>query len=241
MNRDRMDRCLDPEEMGRVAQSSSDDPCLAHMRDCPRCRARLIAYREFVEQSAAAPGSDSATAAVRLRRAFDLELMGPGSREARRTATGSTKSRLRAWFNNATLRPAWALGAALMLAVVFYAGHEWRHGSGPRHLLRGPAPQSGFSAAHGRIDLLPLRALPSGGVELRWRGVPGADAYDVRIIGPDLGDLARFASVRDTVLVLLPNHVPSDAGPGAAAAWRVTALQGGRRLAESRVEPIHLP
>ncbi|MHC4946294.1 MAG: hypothetical protein ACYTG7_25045 [Planctomycetota bacterium] len=52
-------RCFQADELGDLLDLTADDPRQKHLDACPRCRALLAEYKEFLEPSQeGAPGAD---------------------------------------------------------------------------------------------------------------------------------------------------------------------------------------
>jgi len=237
MNDEASDRCLSVEELDGVLGLDSAHPRRRHLESCPRCGARLLVYREFIEDLSPAPGSDTRDAAVRLRQAFDEEL----GRGPIREGAGARPASLRAgWFRSLTMKPAWALGVVLLVAGAYYAGLHYRSTREASDLLRS-TPPPGAVPDGGRIELLAPRIVPGGEIEMRWNAVPNADSYRVRLIGADLADLAHFEPVPDTWLSLRPDQIPRNLSSGEVIGWEVVALRAGQEIARSPVSTIRIP
>jgi hypothetical protein len=128
-----------------------------------------------------------------------------------------------------------ALAAAAVVLVVAGVILVQRP-SGPSGVLRGQA-HGGSDAAMQRMAPVTLAA---GRVELRWRSVPAADRYEVRLYSPELRALAVLGTSRETVLVLARDTV-AGATAGDTLLWRVAALRGEVRLAQTDLGTVRLP
>jgi hypothetical protein len=240
MNDEASDRCLSVEELDGILGLDPAHPRRRHLESCPRCSARLLVYREFLEDLSPAPGSNSRDAAVRLRQAFDEELDRGRIREGTAARPLSTWAKWSGWFRPRTIQPAWALGVVLLVAGAFYAGLHYRSTREESDLLRSTS-STGVASERGRIDLVAPRIGPGGEVELHWHAVPNADSYDVRLVGADLADLARFGPVPDTRLSLRTDQIPRNLSSGEVIGWEVVALRSGQEIARSPVSTLRIP
>ncbi len=236
---DRADeRCYELDDLESLLALDPDDPRRGHLERCPRCRARLLVYEEFIGDRSVPPGADTSDAAVRLRWAFDEE-------RDRRIESGAPRRSPWAWLSARlrprALRPAWALAAILIAAGALYAGLELRATrEAPDLLRRQPAP--GLSSrSPARIELRVPSIGPGGAVTLRWHPFPQADSYRVHLMDADLADFARLGPVADTTLFLSPDAMPGGIHSGAVVGWEVAALRAGQEIARSGVSTIRLP
>jgi len=205
--------CYPMDELDRVAALPAGDPRLAHLADCPRCRARLASYRSFVRATVAA-GADPDDAEPRLMQAFIRAIATtPRVRPRRlRLAKGS------AW------RPAFAL-AGVLVAVVGL----WRFGETRRPGAAEPPVLRGEAAAVPAPLPLAVRVLADGRLLLAWRRQPAAEQYRVALHGADLAEAARVEAGNDTTVSV---------SRGAARFWRVIALRGGDEIGSSALAPL---
>ncbi len=229
-------RCFNEDEIADVLALDEGDPRKQHLETCAKCRALALVYLEFMQDRSIPAGSDPAGANRRLQSAFiDAQASGSASRDlskARATArSGPPWERFISWLPLTLRRPALAAAAVVLLASAAYVGIGPRLAGERPGALRGtPSPPEGSASS---AWLLPVEADPSGHPLLRWRRVPGADAYEVRLFGADLSDFARLGPLSDTLLVLRPGVLPPEAAPRGTAGWQVVALQGGLEMAVS--------
>ena len=230
--------CVSSEEIGAILRLPPDSPERQHLEACPRCRALLISYREFVEDRSSPPGANLQDAGAHLREAFD------------ETVAGRTETVKRpAWWTFTRWVPrlplglgrAWLLAPVTMLVVLgLYAGFgHLRRESGPDR-LRGPAATE---PGRGQGSILLLEARPQGteAVELRWRAIPAASSYEVVVFGTDLKDLARLRSLTDTLCVVRRADLHPEPGAGALLGWQVFAQRDGVTVASSPIGAVRLP
>jgi hypothetical protein len=229
-------RCLAAADLAGALALGPDDPLRVEIERCPRCRALLLSYEEFLHDRSLPPGLDPRQAAARLREAFERELAGdtggaraaagaPRPRPAAGPSPPPSRSRLAAWLGGPRARLAWSAAAAVILAGGIYAGARWWTGARDADALRAERD----SIAHpgdGRPVLLEPRAI-DGGLVLAWTRTPGAEAYRVLLLGPDLVEFARLGPFADTVGVLEWRRLPRGLPRGSTVAFQVEALQAG--------------
>jgi hypothetical protein len=240
MNDEAPDRCFSIEEMDGILGLDPTHPRRRHLESCPRCSARLLVYKEFIEDLSPAPGSDTRDAAVRLRQAFDEELGRRQMREGTEARPTSSWTGRFWWLRPRTIQPAWALAAVLFVAGALYAGSHYRSTRGDSDLLRS-TPPSGAVSDRGTVELMAPRIGPGGEIEMRWHAVPNADAYRVRLVGADLADLAHFEPIPDTRLSLRRDQIPRSLSAGDVIGWEVVAMRAGQEIARSPVSTIRIP
>lgn len=236
------DFCIPPDEIPEILRRPSGSPEREHLEDCPRCRAVMMAYLEFVEDRSIPPGADLEDAESSLRTAF-LASLSPTASTARDDGGAmpvvDRPRRHPPWSRG--LRGIWILAPAIvMLAVGLYVGlRPLDRDSGPDR-LRGIAP-----AAPGRgmqtILLLEPGLRSADGVELRWRSVPAASSYEVVLFGADLADLARLKAVTDTLCVVRRGDLHPEPRAEALVGWQVIAQRDGAVIARSPIAAIRLP
>jgi hypothetical protein len=222
------DRHPAPETLAEAEGRPLDDPTRRHLEDCPRCQARLLAYRRFVVEPADLPAEDRAAARVRLQAALRAEM--EQSHVAGRAPTArARRSWLATWWRGLPLRPAYAVAAALVGVLAISLGPVlWRQ-----------APETLRQAElTGSVELLAPVA-EGDSLALRWRASPGADAYRVTFYTVDLQPIEPPAVRQDTVL-----RVPVASLRRGGGAWtyvRVTALREGDAIADSGPRSVPTP
>jgi hypothetical protein len=226
--------CPPLEELEAVLRLPPADPRRRHVEDCPRCRARVLTFLEFIEPPGDVPLAVLHEAESRLDGMLKRELALEGGR--RTGASGSFPRRHAGWPPSRFVFP-WAAAAFAVVALVLAVRALRPRGEAPV-LLRGStehvAPGAGAAPA--------LRsALTPAGLELSWSAVPGADAYEVRIYSPTLEEIARLRPTARTRVLLARADLPPSAAPGTAALWKVVALRAGDPLQESAPAELHLP
>lgn len=211
-----MNECIPMEALGELDSLSPDDPRRRHVDRCPRCGALAFAYSEFMRTDPVA-GAHVDDADTRLE-AFIA------ARIAVRGAAAPTSGGASRWFELLSLRPAWALAAAV-LVLSSVAVLRWQPWRSDEIVYRG-APSSGISVGA-------PRDLGDGRVELTWSPVRGAESYVVMILSKDLGAIAARETTSASLVVDL-GALASD-GP---AFLQVTALLDGDVIAESPPVPV---
>lgn len=205
-------RCIESERIGEVAELPADHPLRRHVEECPRCRNLLRSYQTFLRaEPVAGFGIDAE------RRKLDKLISSKVSEkrpEASRHSPTGFGSMLRGLVRPV---PLIAVGAVLVLAAVVV----WRQARGPEDILLRSGPTSQTAA----LPLADVR--PDGSIHLSWTAVPGADAYQVRIYGPNLTEIYRHPEVAETSIVIDRSLLPSDLPPKLDLMWRVYALQAG--------------
>jgi hypothetical protein len=229
---------LTPAEIAAASGLREDDPRRRHMDACARCRTLRVRYEQFVAQPAHVPAADLRDAEARLAE-FLASAIAPANATVRPFDAGPT-SRRRAWGRGALAwlgAPAFAAAAVALVAVtVFVVQRPGGLGSRPSGVLRGQA----IGGPDGAMQRLAPVMISGRRLELRWRGVPTADRYEVRLYSPELGALAVVGTSRETVFVLAPGTV-AGAAAGDTLLWRVSALHGEVRLAQSDLGIVRMP
>jgi hypothetical protein len=196
------DGCFKPDELADLA---ADDPRLAHLEECPRCRAVMMSFESFMDPGDIPAGADVADANARLTAALDQEIS-----VVRPAPTFWTPFRVRSLS---------AVAAVLIVAVglsLFGSGPEVISTEGP--VLRGVgAPAAPFRIAMSKQE--------NGAFWLSWPGVEGATGYRVVVYGEDLEVISGFDAELATAFKLEP--------PAGAAFCRVIAFRDGDELGTS--------
>lgn len=231
------DRCLGDEELAGLEGLPADDPRSRHVEACPRCRARLRSYREFMAEAEppASPREYAARAAVSA--ALDREILGAEPRGA----SAPRRTHRRAWWNSSpffaprwapVLRPALAAAAVVLVAFgVMQLARQPGEG-GPSGVLRGRSADGSAAVTAARV------VLPDGRTAVSWKRLPGADGYQVVLFGADLVELGRVEVADDSLMVLTAGRLPAAANREPALSCRVVAQRGGDEIARSNLVPL---
>jgi hypothetical protein len=127
-------------------------------------------------------------------------------------------------------RPAWVFaGLALVLGAVLIA--QRLPGPDREPAFRGPGETASA------VPVIEQATRGPAGVSLRWTAAAGAEAYEVRLYGEDLAELARFDPVPGLSLEIAADRLPGLA-PGAGLIARVVAISGGDTVATSEAFPV---
>jgi len=230
--------CPELHELLELESRAADDERRRHLDDCPRCRNRVALYASFVEPVIVPAGADVADAERRLAEAFErawrAESPDPVAPRETGPARGAGDSAARRGWWAPSWRPAWALAAVLLVGSIVLL-RPWDRGPPETGALRGAPGGAGQDAL--RLEV-PVR-LDGGGLRLSWAAHPEADAYEVRILGPDLAELMR-REVTGASLELGRDELPATPA-GAVLGWKVTALRAGARLATSTTGTLRRP
>ncbi len=246
--------CLRDEELFDAAASAENARLRREAEACPRCRARLAAFHEFLHPSGVPAGAKPEEADRRLAVAFDTPHRGgrpagqpttsPAGATSGPTGAAPRKAETPVSWWRATggtrglrgLRLAWA-GAAIV--VLIWAGHEAgvfeREGGHPILLREDPGGASCVVETHAPV-------LDAGGaVRLSWSPVAGADRYDVVIHGEDFREILQLDAAGQLSLILPAEQADRLRAGSEIYLWRVAAYSGGDMLAQSPIQPLHLP
>jgi len=232
------ERCIEIEQLDALLRLDAASPRRRHVEECPRCRALLAVYQEFLEDGSIPPGADPSQAATLLRARFAAALQeAPLDRGVGAVKRSAGLISLVAILRPA-LRPAWALAFVLLLSAGVYGGRELlRHRDGPSR-TRG-VPAAAHEQPAGRLSLLAARLRSDGSLELRWRRVAQADDYEVRAFGPDLIVAGNFEAGDDTLVILPAEELRRILPPGLAG-FQVIGRQRGQEIVSSNVRTVGL-
>jgi hypothetical protein len=227
-----MTTCYRDDEIAAVAALPANDARRTHLEECPRCRALLVAFDEFMREPAADIGRiDEADAA--LARAIEREVALPATPGASTAPAGPPGGVFRAierWFSPRT-RLAWGVAAV----AVVVAG-TW--------VAIGPRPERAGTWRGERDPAAPaleVRARPASDgrtIVLEWRAAAGASAYLVRITREDLSELAVLEAGAETRYDLWLDAPPLATEDVRTLFVQVEARAGDRSIARSRPLPL---
>lgn len=226
-------------EIAGASDLPAGDPRRVHLESCVQCRALQRRYEQFTAPPAHVPAADLREAEARLAGFLAAEVLPPDAIHATARARTVRPADARgrgtwAWFGAPAL--AVAAGILVVSATVLVIQRAGGPGSGPSGVLRGQAG----SSSEATMPTLALRTLADGRVELRWPGVPAADRYELCLYSQELRALATLSTARETVFVLSRGAAPG-ASAGDTLLWRVAALRGEVRLAQSNLGIVRLP
>lgn len=205
--------CIEPESIAAVLELPAGHPQRVHAETCPRCRSLVASYQSFVEAKPVA-GADL----ERARGKLDARIRA----DAARWEPAKTPARASWW--QPLWRPLPVLAAAL---VVIAAGALWMSRQPEQSSLReSTAPSQAFT-------LSPAQVAADGSIHLNWSPLTGADQYQVRLYGPDFGEIYRSTNTTDTSFTVDRAALPSDLPPSLDLTWRVFALSQGDVIATS--------
>lgn len=237
-------RCITTDQLEGVRALAADAPRLLELEGCPRCRALLLSFDEFLEDRSVPAAADPRAAAGALRAAFERALDGaapsgataPTARIPARPRSAPAAWWWRAW--NAP-RVGWAFGVVLAVAAGLWVTRVPQRGADATDILRADR-----EPAEARASERP-RLLPAGptaqGLELRWTRTSGADSYRVVLLDESLERVAEFGPMPDTTLLLDRTRLRRPLVPGRRVAWQVEALQGEYVFATSEAAALVLP
>jgi hypothetical protein len=211
---DRLDpECVDVTEIATVLELPADHPRRRHAESCTRCRSLMASYVSFVE-AGPVEGADL----ERVRGMLDARIRADASRWR------PSRAPARAFWWQALLRPAPLLAAGL---VVIAAAVFWT--------TRGPE-QSSLRESNSQPQAFALslaEVATDGSIQLHWGAMTGADGYQVRLYGPDFGEIYRSPNTAVTSLTVERTALPPNLPPTLDLTWRVFALSQGDVIATS--------
>ncbi|MEO5617287.1 MAG: hypothetical protein ABIS67_05920 [Candidatus Eisenbacteria bacterium] len=228
--------CVAEDSLGEILSLPDSDARRAHLESCPRCRALVVGYRQFLEPSREAAHGYGTQEETHLT-AFRERLSGAVPAEPARVDERSGDPRVPGgpWWSRAfapPLRVAWALVA---VAVVF--GGLWL---GPRSRLRGTEPvlRGGTTVA---LAIGEAIALPDGGIRLSWQPHPEAEHYEVRFYSTALAEIGRRNAGREPRVTIGPADMPEVYRAGNVVVYRIAALTGADELEVSAPGSLQRP
>ena len=205
--------CIDVQNIGAVLSLRADDPVRIHANECPRCKSLLASYQSFMD-APPVEGSDL----ERARATLDARIRADAARWK------PSKSPVRAFWWQMLLRPVPLLAAGL---VVIAAAVFWTSREPEQSTLRDSTPQVASFA------LQPAQIAADGSLQLEWSPMAGADQYQVRLYGPDFGEIFRSANTAATSMTVDPDRFAAKLPPTLDLTWRVYALSQGDVIATS--------
>jgi len=217
--------CIDVERIGEIVDFPANHPERQHAETCPRCRSLVESYRAFMNAEAAPDsGLEKARGVLDARIRQDAERWTP--------STPRTSALSRASWWSGLFRPAPLMVATAVVAIA--AVFVWTS--------RGPQDSTlRDDAAHETLLALQPSQVDGHAILLSWAAMEGADAYQVRIYGPDLNEIYRHPDVAGTSVTVDRSELPGDLPPTLDLTWRVYALLGGDVIEVSEPGSIRAP
>ncbi len=221
-----MDRCHQPEDVGRILDLPAEAPERRHLEQCPRCRMLARRYRAFLACDPLPAEADARDAGATLERRLadiiPLPLTAAAAGDAMDRPAPRRRPR-RQWY---------ALAAVLVLAVGFVAlrgrfldPEATPPASAP--LWRGTAAELDAPRFESSID----------GLVLTWPPVTGADRAVIVVLSGDLRVLAETVATHGTRHVF----VDDDGHPALPAEARYVQIRferGGAAVETSALLPL---
>lgn len=225
--------CIDVERIGEVAELPDHHPDRRHAETCPRCRSLVESYRAFMKaESAEGSGVEKARAVLDARIRKEAERWVPSATRA----SSMTGSPVREPWWRGFLKPAPMLAGAAVIAIA--AVFVWTSRAPEEGVLRDDGAQAQlFALQETQVD--------DQSIHLSWTAMAGADAYQVRLYGPDLNEVYRHPDLAGTSVVIarsaLSENLADDLTPSLDLTWRVYALSGGDVIEVSEPGSIRAP
>lgn len=224
--------CLAADQVEQALALAPEHPVSRHVRECPRCSALVLEYRDFLAATHEPAGADTTDASRRLSGAIaDLVSGVPATRSVVAAPSPSLAQRLAQWWSGPARGPALAVAGLAIVAAGWFA-------------TRGPAP--GGDTLRGPGDaarpMLELRAMVAGSdaLVLGWASVAGADLYAVTLLDATLEPRAELPLTADTAISLARAQWPAVA-PGETLYVRIDALHETQVIGISSLHPLVLP
>jgi hypothetical protein len=195
------EHCQTWEALAAVGELAADDPRRIHVAGCPRCRARLSAYRAFMAGDLPAaehgPASDLTAARTHLDTALAREIYAADDRPAGRANDAGRRGR----FVATVWRPALALAAILVVMVGLRANDVSLElpptMPGTEPIMRGAVEPDESALA---VSIVPGTAADTW--TLTWRTPEPADGSSVVLYDSGLAEVTRFdAGAAETFLL----------------------------------------
>jgi hypothetical protein len=229
-------QCVDEQALGEVLALPQDDPRRRHLADCPRCRALVLSYQQFLDPTVEESASYGTAEHDQLS-GFRHRMLGLAPAEARAPMAEPAQNGAdrRSWGERLfgpSLRPVWAIVAIAIAFGVMKISPRPEHTTPEPPTLRGAAPHE--LAVHPPV-------FADSAVTLAWASNPEADAYQLRFFSIALTEIGRHDMGRDTVAKLAAADLPEPYRAGEVVLWRVVALKGGDELESSAPGSLKQP
>jgi hypothetical protein len=230
-------RCVTDEELSFISELPPESEALRHVASCARCRARVSAFRSFMDPPQEIEGAHPDDADARLRSSMDREIRlitgrdgaANGQAQASTPATGRSLMRL-LW--RPALRPVWA---AAVLLLVYVGVRELRPSGADEPIILRERVQP----AAATLEPTRVAAIGGGGLRLTWNALPDADRYEILLYGEELEPQTRIDAGSAPTVDLPPGELDA-VQRGDVLFWSVRAYRGGDVIQASemsRIEP----
>jgi len=228
--------CLSDDELGELENLPAGDSRMRHVEQCPRCRAGLRSYREFMSD-AGPPATDRERAARReLSAALDREILGVTTSQDSVAEPAPVVPAWRPfrWLLGAPphplLRPALAIASVALVAFGVTQIASQLGGGHPTGIVRG-GTGNGVAA-----PMIVARVVLSGGrPALSWTRLASAEDYQVLLFGAGLTEIGRINAGAESLLVLEPSRLSAAATREPALVCRILARRGGDEIGRSNL------
>lgn len=229
--------CVQPHEVDQILSEGERGPRATHVADCPRCRALVAQYKQFVSEMSTLPdGANLAEARERMHQTLQSELdrvIGP-------TPTATAKPDL-GWFSRLMATPIGrygfvTAGVAVAFAVLMLSSDRWNLGQDPGQLRGTGGSEDPFT-----ISNVKLSQIPSGGWNLDWQTVDGVDQYRIEIFSSDLTKLTELPAVDSPPIHIGADLFGDSAAKDAIYFYQIVGLHKGDPSARSDLLPIQIP
>jgi hypothetical protein len=230
--------CPELHELLALQTRPIGDPGRLHLDACPRCRNRVALYADFTQPSSLPAEVDLADAERRLGASLGTRRRAAPAAQDRaprtvREGPGLLHSLLAPFGGLGPWRLAVA-GGGLIAAVALVVIHPWQPASDPTGALR-----SGGTAEE--VELQAPSVLPDGWIRLAWTPDPQAEAYRIRVLGPDLTEILSRDVTGATALVVERGTLPASIPTGTVLGWNVAVLRGGGEIRRSSTGTLRAP
>ena len=237
-------QCIDEESLGDVLALPETDPRRRHVDECPRCRALVVSYRQFLDPAPEETASYGSAEDRRLTEHRERLAGVPATRGSAATrddadARAATPARPagtpRSWGERLfgpALRPVWAIAAIVIAFGVMKIAPKSPPGVTAPPTLRGGASRELATATP---------SYAANAVTLLWSANPEADHYQLRFFSTALAEIGRRDLGRDTSVTLATGDLPAAYAGGEAILWRVVAMKGGDELESSAPGSLKMP
>jgi len=223
------DSCIEIHELEEILRLPRDDSRRRHLETCPRCRAVVASYKDFLDPADAPPDAHLQKVKVRLGRTLDAKILGRKT-EVLESRRPSFMERIfpRRW--SAYWRPALVLAGLILIVFTAREFLPDRESRGDRQLYRGAETQESALVAQAVL-------LEAGEIRLSWTPMAEADEYRVRLFGADLLERAEWRAGADTVFLIPGAEILSHA-ESSPLFWTVSAFRNSDLLGESALGPV---